>query len=65
MATSMSLSAYLKLVAERLEAAEEAHRPAEVLRLIEVMRDELSDQVTKRVAALHDQRAAQEGDVGA
>lgn len=54
MGTAMPLSAYLQLVAERIEAAEEAGRPAEVLRLIEVLRDELSDQVTKRVAALRE-----------
>ncbi len=52
MGTSVGLPAYLRVVAERIEAAEEVHRPAEVLRLIEVLRDALSDQVTKRVAAL-------------
>lgn len=46
------LPAYLRMIAERIEAAEEAGRPAEVLRLIEVMRDALGAQVAKRVAAL-------------
>ena len=59
MATGMPLPAYLRLLADRIEAAEANHqdyppRPAEALRLIEILRDELASQVTKRRVALAD-----------
>ena len=52
MSTSMGLPAYLKLVGEHIEAAEANGQPVEALRLIEVLRDALADQATKRRAAL-------------
>lgn len=52
MGTAMPLSAYLKLVAERIEVAENNTQPREALRLIEILRDELADQAKKRFVTL-------------
>ncbi len=52
MATSMGLPAYLRLIAETVETAEAHTQPVEALRLIEILREELADQVSKRRAAL-------------
>ena len=52
MSDGMPLPEYLRIVAERIEAADGAKRPAEVIRLCEVLRDALAAQVKKRVAAL-------------
>ncbi len=52
MATSMDLPAYLRLVADRVEAAEANTQPVEALRLVEILRDALADQARQRRAAL-------------
>ena len=48
----MGLPAYLRLIADRIEESERLGVPAEALRLIEITREELTDQVTQREAAL-------------
>ncbi len=52
MGTAMGLPAYLRLIAERIEAAEANTQPVEALRLVEILRDALADQARKRRAAL-------------
>ncbi len=52
MATSMGLPAYLRLLAETIEAAEANIQPVEALRLVEILREELADQARRRRAAL-------------
>ncbi len=52
MSTSMGLPAYLRLIAETIEAAEAHTQPVEALRLVEILREELADQVRTRRAAL-------------
>ncbi len=54
MGTAMGLPAYLRLIAERIEEAEANNLPAEALRLVEIMRDELSSIASKRRVALAD-----------
>lgn len=63
MGTAMGLPAYLRLIADRIEAVEAAEaniQPVEALRLIEILRDELARQASTRRAALHEARDRRE-----
>ena len=59
MGTAMGLPAYLRLIADRVDAAEAHQQWVEAVRLIEILRDALADQVRERRAALPGNATAQ------